>query len=72
MIWADIDGICCTLSDRYQWLYFNWYIICFNSYDLLKGHYAGKGSSSAISESSSKCKYEFMFTFLLDKTYLGF
>ena len=29
-------------------------------------------SSSAISESSSKCYYEFMFTFLLDKTYLGF
>ena len=72
MIWTDIDGIPCTLSDQYQWLYFNWYIICFNSYDLIKGHYEGQGSSSAISESSSKCYYKFMFTFLLDKTYLGF
>ena len=44
--------------------FFNWYIICFNSYDLIKGHYEGQGSSSAISESSSKCYYEFMFTFL--------
>ena len=44
----------------------NWYIICFNSYDLIKGHYEGQGSSSAISK--SKCYYEFMFTFLLDKT----
>ena len=72
MIWIDIDGICCTLSDGYQWLYFNWYIICFNSYDLIKGQNEGQGSSSAISESSSKCHYEFMFTFLLDKTCLGF
>ena len=32
----------------------------------------GQRSPSAISESSSKCYYEFMFTFLLDKTYLGF
>ena len=72
MIWTDIDGIHCTLSDRYQWLYFNWCIICFNSYDLIKGHYEGQGSSSAISESSSKDYYKFMFTFLLDKTYLGF
>ena len=47
-------------------------IICFNSYDLIKGQNEGQGSSSAISESSSKCYYEFMFTFLLDKTYLGF
>ena len=31
------------------------FIICFNSYDLIKGHYEGQGSSSAISESSSKC-----------------
>ena len=71
MIWTDIDGIRFTLSDRYQWLYLNWYIICFNSYDLIKGHYEGQGSSSAISESSSKCYYEFMLTFLLVKTYLG-
>ena len=55
-----------------SYLYLNWYIICFNSYDLIKGHYEGQGSSSAISESSSKCYYEFMFTFLLDKTYMGF
>ena len=27
--------------------YFNWYIICFNSYDLIIGHYEGQGSSSA-------------------------
>ena len=72
MIWTDIDGIRCTLSDRYQWLYFNWYIICFNSYDLIKGHYEGQGPSSAISKSSSKSYYEFMFTFLKDKTNLGF
>ena len=72
MIWADIDGIRCTLFDLYQRLNFNWYIISFNSYDLIKCHYAGQGSSNAISESSSKCYYEFMFTFLLDKTYLGF
>ena len=64
MIWTDIDGIRCTLSDRYQWLYFNWYIICFNSYDLKEGHYEGQGSSNAISESSSKCYYKFIFTFL--------
>ena len=72
MIWTDIYGIHCTLSNLYQWLYINWYIICFNSYDLIKGHYEGQWSSSADSESSSKCYYEFMFTFLLDKTYLGF
>ena len=48
MIWTDIDGIPCALFDQYQWLYFNWYIICFNSYDLIKGHYEGQGSSSAI------------------------
>ena len=53
-------------------LYFSWYIICFNSYDLIKGHFERQGSSSAISESSSKCYYEFMFTFLLDKTYYCF
>ena len=47
-------------------------IICFNSYGLIKGQNEGQGSSSAISETSSKCYYEFMFTFLLDKTYLGF
>ena len=28
-------------------------IICFNSYDLIKGQNEGQGSSSAISESSS-------------------
>ena len=72
MIWTDIDGIRCTLSDRYQRLYFKWYIICFYSYDLIKGHYEGQGSSSKISESSSKCYYECMFTLLLYKTYLGF
>ena len=71
MNWTDIYGIRCTLSDQYQWLYFDWYIICFNSYDLMKCNYEGQGSSSAISESSSKCYYEFMFTFLLDKTYMG-
>ena len=43
MIWTDIDGIRCTLSDQYQSLYFNWYIICFNFYDLIKGHYEGQG-----------------------------
>ena len=61
MIWTDIGGIRCTLSGRYQWLYFNWYIICFNSYDLIKGPYEGQGSSSAISESSFKFYCEFMF-----------
>ena len=44
MIWTDIDGIRFDLSDRYQSLYFNWYIICFNSYDLIKGHYQGQMS----------------------------
>ena len=72
MSWTNIDGIRCTLSEQYQGLYFNWYIICFNFYDLIKGHYEGQGSPSAISESSSKCYYKFMFTLLLDKTYLGF
>ena len=72
MILTDIDVICCDLSDRYQGLYLNWYIICFNSYDLIKGHYEGQRSSSAISESSSKCYYEFVFYIVLDKTYLGF
>ena len=48
MIWTDIDGIHCALSDRYQWLFFNWYIICFNSYDLLKGHLEGQRSPSAF------------------------
>ena len=67
MIWAEIDGIRCTLSDRYQRLYFNWHIICFNSYDIIKGHYEGQWSSSAVSESSSKCYYEFMFIFLFPK-----
>ena len=47
-------------------------IICCNSYDLIKGHEEGQRSSSVILESSSKCYYEFKFTFLLDKTYLGF
>ena len=52
--------------------YFNWYIICFNCYDLIKCHYEGQRSSSAISESSSKCYYyNFVFTFF-EKTYLGF
>ena len=36
MIWTDIDGIRCALSDRYHWLYFNWHIICFNPYNLIK------------------------------------
>ena len=48
MIWTDIDEIRCALFDQYQWLYFNWFIICFNSYNLIKGHYEGQGSSSAI------------------------
>ena len=39
------------------------FILIFNSYDLLKGHEEGQRSSSAISESSSKCYYEFTFTF---------
>ena len=59
-------------SNRYKWLYFNLYIICFNSYDLIIGHKEGQRSSSAISESSSKCYYEFTYTYLLDKMYLGF
>ena len=41
----------------------DWYIICFNSYDLTKGHNEGQGSSSAISESSSKCCYGFILHF---------
>ena len=40
--------------------------------DLIKGHEEGQRSSSAISESLSKCYYEFTFKVLLDKTYLGF
>ena len=36
----------------------------FNSYDLIKGHYEGQGSSSAISEPSSKCYYEFKLHFI--------
>ena len=47
-------------------------LMCFNSYDLIKGHKEGQRSSSAISESSSKCYNEFTYTFLLDKMYLGF
>ena len=44
----------------------------FNSYDLIKGHYEGQGSSSAIQNHHLTVITNFMFTFLLDKTYLGF
>ena len=50
----------------------NWHIICFDSYDLIKGHYEGQGSSSAISESSSKCYYEFILHFYQKKPTCAF